>query len=474
MEPASRMSLPHVPILRRGQAYESLDRKTVVDHRTGEPVAQIDQANAGLIRRDAKKSAHLLEPRVEDLVAMCVKAADIFLHETLPLGPTSQSPEQYIEVLSATSGLPHALVRRNMAKIHEVLEQMPAILRGLTRGLDFAAIDCGLGQQAGSAVSFFPLTPALGVVLPSNSPGVNSIWMPAVPLKVPVLIKPGSEEPWTPYRIIQALIAAGCPRQLFGFYPTDHEGADAILRSCERGLIFGDTASTSRYAGNPSIQIHGPGYSKIIVGEDQVERWKDHIDLMVESVCANGGRSCINVSTIVTPRHGREIAEALARRVEQIRPRAATDDAAVLAAFANPKMAEFIDAAIEQDLQIPGAAACTRGPRRVEEDGGNYLLPTVLHCESFDHPLANREFLCPYVAVVDCPEDEVLDRIGPSLAVTALTGDRSFVSRLLSCPHIDRLNLGAIPTTRLSWDQPHEGNLFEFLYRRRAIQKDGL
>ena len=32
-----------------------------------------------------------------------------------------------------------------------------------------------------------------------------------------------------------------------------------------------------------------------------------------------------------------------------------------------------------------------------------------------------------------------------------------------------RLNIGRVPTNRISWDQPHEGNLFEFLYRRRSI-----
>jgi hypothetical protein len=37
-------------------------------------------------------------------------------------------------------------------------------------------------------------------------------------------------------------------------------------------------------------------------------------------------------------------------------------------------------------------------------------------------------------------------------------------------PHIDRLNVGPIPTHQLSWDQPHEGNLFEHLYRQRAFQ----
>jgi hypothetical protein len=36
---------------------------------------------------------------------------------------------------------------------------------------------------------------------------------------------------------------------------------------------------------------------------------------------------------------------------------------------------------------------------------------------------------------------------------------------------VDRLNVGGIPTTQIGWDQPHEGNLFEHLYARRAYQR---
>ena len=35
---------------------------------------------------------------------------------------------------------------------------------------------------------------------------------------------------------------------------------------------------------------------------------------------------------------------------------------------------------------------------------------------------------------------------------------------------VDRLNVGPIPTNQISWDQPHEGNLFEHLYARRSFQ----
>src|SRR4029450_5607709 len=102
--------------------------------------------------------------------------------------------------------------------------------------------------------------------MPSNSPAVNSLWLPAIALKIPVVIKPGKEEPWTPYRLIQAFIAAGWPAGAVGFYPPDHAGGAESLKLSGRALIFGDKSTTDRYSGNPAIQVHGPGFSKILIG----------------------------------------------------------------------------------------------------------------------------------------------------------------------------------------------------------------
>jgi acyl-CoA reductase-like NAD-dependent aldehyde dehydrogenase len=352
---------------------------------------------------------------------------------------------------------------------------MPTVLRGLTRGLEPAILDRYVGEQAGVPVCFYPVTDALGVVLPSNSPGVNTLWLPAVALKMPVVLKPGREEPWTPYRITSALIAAGAPPAAFSFYPTDHEGSGAILESCGRALIFGDESTIARYAGNPQVQVHGPGRSKVLLGETLVERWPEFVDLIVESIAANGGRSCINASAVVTPRYGDEIAEAVAARLAEIQPLPVNDEHAVLAGFANPRMAALIDAAIEEGLATPGAADVTarhrEGPRVVTLEGSTYVLPTLVRCRSFEHPLANREFLFPYASVVEVPQEEMLEKIGPSLVVTAITEDPRWIEALIASPHIDRLNIGPLPTPHVQWDQPHEGNLFEFLYRRRAIQR---
>jgi len=475
------MSLPHIPVLRLGRTYSSLDRAEVQNHHSGEVKASVSLVNAGLIRKDLRKieasRAVLKSLSVARLIELTAQAGEQFLNGTLPLGDGghTQTPQEYVETLSLTSGLPWVMVRRNMEKIHHAMAHMATVLTGLTRGLDTTIIDHGYGEQYGTRIGLYPSAQALGLVMPSNSPAVNSLWLPAIALKTPVIIKPGREEPWTPYRLIQAFIAAGVPAEAFGFYPTDHEGAGEILRSCGRALIFGDKNTTDQYANNPAVQVHGPGFSKILIGEDQIENWTEYVDLMVSSIAENGGRSCINASAVVVPKYAAEIAEALAQKLGPVVPTKPEDPAARLSGFANPKMAEYIDSAIDQDLQVSGAEDVTAkyrgGPRKVEFEGGTYLRPTVVRCDSFVHPLANREFLCPYASIVEVPQAEMLAQIGPSLVVTALTKDPAFTEALLDSALIERLNLGPVPTMKISWDQPHEGNMFEFLWRRRSIER---
>jgi acyl-CoA reductase-like NAD-dependent aldehyde dehydrogenase len=474
-------TVPHLPALRLGRSYESLEQTEVKNHRTGDVEATVSQVNGGILRRDLAKiaaaRAALARFTVPELIELSARAGALFLEGTLPLGDRghTQTPQQYIETLSRTSGLPQVMVRRNMAKIHFALTHMAFVLNGLSRGLDLTILDRGFGEQFGTKLSFMPTTPALGLVMPSNSPAVNSLWIPAIALKTPVVIKPGKEEPWTPYRLIQAFVAAGVPAEAFGFYPTDHEGAATILQVCGRALIFGDRSTTQQYANNPGIQIHGPGWSKILIGEDCIENWREYVDVLVSAISDNGGRSCINASAVVVPRYAAEIADALAQRLGPIQPTPADDPNARLSGFANPKMADHIDAQIEEGLKTAGAEEVTAkyrgGPRKVVFDGGTYVRPIVVRCDSFAHPLANREFLCPYASVVTCPQSEMLSRIGYTLACTAITKDPAFIAQLEAFPEIDRLNLGPVSTMAISWDQPHEGNMFEFLWKRRSIER---
>ena len=468
----------HLPILRWGTPYTSIDVDPVVHFATGEPIANVSRANGGLIQRDlrhAQRARDLLRAMpIDELITRAGAAGDLYMHATLPMGDGTQTPDEFVRAQSATTGLPERMCRANMKKNAFVLAEMRAILTSLTRGLALDILSRGYGEERGVPLSYQAQSPVVGLVLPSNSPGVHTLWLPVIPLQIGLVLKPGPQEPWTPFRMAAAFVQAGIPPESISVYPGGGDVGAAVLESCGRNLIFGGTPTVDRYRGNPSVQAHGPGFSKILLGDDQIDRWEQFLDVMVDSVFANSGRGCINCSAIWASRHTREIADAIARRLAEVRPLPPEHPDASLAAFTVPGVADAISQAIDADLQAPGVsdvtAAYRQGPRLVKEGRADYVLPTVVHCTSPEAAIARKEYMFPFVTVVECPEAQMLGAIGPTLVCSAITCRPELRRRLVDAVHIDRLNLGPVPTTQLNWLQPHEGNLIDFLFRARAFQ----
>lgn len=466
-----------LPVIRWGQPYDSLEVAEVNHFATGEPIARVSQAGGGIIKRDMRTAQRardaLLGFSSEELIAMLGKAADLYERGTLPMGDGSQSPDDFVHQQSASTGMPEHMCRANMSKNSYVLKNMGQILECLTRGLDLRILSRGYGDEGrGVTVSYQAQSPVLAAVLPSNSPGVHTLWLPAIALQLGLVLKPGPQEPWTPYRIFAAFTEAGVPREAFAIYPGEAEAGMAVLDACERAMIFGGSATVERYRGNPKVQAHGPGFSKILLGDDVVDRWPDYLDLMADSIYLNSGRGCINCSGVWVSRHGREIAEALATRLGPIEALPPNDPTAGLAAFTVPGMGAAIWKQIEQDLQAPGVVHATEkfGPRLVEQERASYLRPTIVFAPSAEASVVQKEYMFPFATVVECPQAEMFQRIGPTLVGTIISNDESFRTAAMNATNIDRLNLGPIPTTKLNWLQPHEGNLIDFLYRGRALQ----
>ena len=312
----------HLPVLRWGQPYESLEKDEVVHFSTGEPIATVSRANGGLIQRDVRKAQRardvLREIPIQELIDRAARAGELYMNATLPMGSGTQTPDEFARAQSASTGLPEKMCRANMKKNAFVLAEMRRILESLTRGLSLDVLSSGYGEERGVPISFQVQSPVVGLVLPSNSPGVHTLWLPIIPLQIGLVLKPGPQEPWTPYRMTEAFFQAGIPREAISLYPGGADVGAAVLDAVDRTMIFGGQATVDRYRGNPKVQAHGPGFSKIVLGDDVVDRWADFLDMMVDSVFLNSGRGCINCSGIWASRHTREIADAIAQRLAKV------------------------------------------------------------------------------------------------------------------------------------------------------------
>src|SRR6267154_1379611 len=344
-----------IPVLRWGQPYESLEFDKVVHAVTGEILAQVSQANPGLLAKDMKRAQHardlLRDIPCRQLVAMMKKAADFYRDGTLPMGDGSQSPDDFARQQSASTGLPEHMCKANMAKNHFVLSNMDRILDCLTRGLDLEILSRGYGMESrGVIVSYQAQSPVLGLVLPSNSPGVHTLWLPVIPMQIGLVLKPGPQEPWTPYRMASAFFEAGIPREAISIYPGAGDVGAEVVRRCGRSMIFGGTATVERYRGDPRVQVHGPGFSKILLGDDVVDEWEKYIDIMADSIYLNSGRGCINCSGVWASRHTKEIAAALAKRLGPVPVLPPEDPKAGLAAFTVAGQAQAVWKQIDASL----------------------------------------------------------------------------------------------------------------------------
>ena len=368
-----------------------------------------------------------------------------------------------------------------MVKNCFVLTNLERILDSLTRGLPLEILAEGRGfESRGVPVSYQALTPVLGLVLPSNSPGVHTLWLAH---------HSAADRAGVQARTARAVDAVPHDRGLLpGRHPARGDlDLPGVGRHRRRGARAAPRASSS-VAPRPSSATRatprcrcGPGFSKILLGDDVVDDWERYLDIMALSVLANSGRGCINCSGIWASRHTEEIAQALAeqfaqgahcRRAARCGPRGvhrAERGQGDLAADRQPA-----GAGRDHRRHRQGARGGRRRRRRhhdrlIERQRCDYLRPTVIHAPAPDAPLANAEYMFPFVSVAFARRTCLLQSIGQTLVASAITADQ-FTRQLVDATNIDRLNIGAIPTIQLDLAAAPRGNIIEFLFRHRAFQ----
>src|SRR4051794_31069597 len=111
----------HIPAIRFGKLYTSLDKAMLAHHVTGEPVAEVSQVTGSQISRDLgamdRAQLALRAIPIRDSVGMYKKAANCFANAPLPRGAPELSFDDYTRNLSATAGSPMVFCRRNALKV---------------------------------------------------------------------------------------------------------------------------------------------------------------------------------------------------------------------------------------------------------------------------------------------------------------------------------------------------------------------
>lgn len=244
------------------------------------------------------------------------------------------------------------------------------------------------------------------------------------------VIRPGTRDPFTPARLISALVAAGVEPSYLSLLPRGHSTGDALVKAADLGLVFGGDATIERYAQYWSVILRGPGRSKV-VHTGQISDLA--LDVICESVGYDAGLRCTNASAVFTDADPRELGEAIAVRLAQLSPAPPQSPAAqltVLSALGARALRDHLEARRAGAVDV-AATGYPDGVLADLGDGSVALRPAVFVCDRADHVGAGIEMPFPCVWVLPWNRRDGLGPVHNTLALTILSDDQTLVSEAL-------------------------------------------
>lgn len=385
------------------------------------------------------------------------RAADIFTSATI----AGLSFDEYVDLTCRISGLPVTVARAGAVVVAESLATaFDSALSALPAGTTLDWRD-----QAGGAV-WARRGEVLAVHAPGNAPGVHGLWPQALALGYRVAVRPSRREPLTAHRLVTALRRAGFADTDASYLPTDHAGADDVVRAADLALVYGGRDVAERYETDPTVFVNGPGRSKILITAEQ--DWRDHVDVVVDSVAALGGMACVNATAVLYEGDATPLAHAIAERLARLEPLPNTDPRAVL-----PTMPIDGARALAGHLarRAAGATAIMGSEQVVADlgDGFAALRPGVYLLAAPNPATLGVELPFPCVWVSPWSRKDGLAPVRDSLTLTAITADEALIDRLVHDPTISNVYRGSVATHHGAPEIPHDGFLADFLMRNKGF-----
>ncbi|MFL6124346.1 aldehyde dehydrogenase family protein [Actinophytocola sp.] len=446
-----------------GGAYRTRNRLPVTDV-AGTPLAELSLVPLLYILRTMPALRRARPLPVDARRSALADAGELFARGEVD----GMTVADYRHTVSRMSGTPMPVVRA-------AVDQIAQFAAGAhDRGLQ-SARPVGAGQdwrdqrtRQGAAV-WIRRGEVFAVHAAGNHPAVHSGWLEALAAGYRVAVRPSRREPLTPYRLVSALRACGFGDDQVVLLPTGHDTADDILRRADLGMVYGGQDVIDKYADVPSVLPNGPGRSKILITADS--DWRDHVDLLVDSVSAQGGTACVNTTAVFVEGDPAPVAAAIAERLATIPGLPPEDEKAVL-----PVYPVATAKGIESYLlaRTSGATAHLGGDGVVEElgSGGAVLRPAVFELADPHAAQARIELGFPCVWVAPWTRAAGIAPLRDTLVLTAVTTDESLLDDLLAEPSIRNLYIGDHPTYWMAPGVPHDGYLGEFLMRSKGVIRD--
>lgn len=468
-----------IPIWRGGRERTSLDVRMLRDYR-GRPLAKVATAPALLVHRAVAELRAAAEPEA-DLTALWDRiAAAGRLLDAAELGGCS--PEEHARLVTLATGAPLTDSRRALAELARGMAQVREALTWQAPGGTPEPFLTGRIEPApGKSCGWAPVGRVLGFVAPSNHPAVHLTWVLALAMGWVVAVRPGADDPFTPWRVLLALREAGFPAERIALLPGGHDLVPALVEHCDRTVAYGGPALESLLGRDPRVLFNGPGRSKVLVDADAVgaapgdptpepngqpsglrthkpasssTSAEDPVTFLVDCILHDGGRKCTCASAVLLRGDAPGLLEAVAERLARLPLLDPLDPAARVPAWKDPAAARL----------TPGEA--------VEVDGLTFVRPALVLGVDPADPRFGAEIPAPWATGLRLPAGaDPLPLLRGSLAVTLMTKEAALVRRCLREPSIQKLFVGPVPPWHTEPGAPHKGRLADFLFTAKAYRE---
>ncbi|WP_235616743.1 aldehyde dehydrogenase family protein [Mycobacterium montefiorense] len=442
--------------------YRTRNRE-IVTSTAGMPVAELSLVPPLYVSRTVSAQRKVAPLPVAQREKALAGAADNF--STAVIGGLDFAA--YVELASRISGVPIAVTRAGALGVADaVAHACDAVCPARPIG---AARDWREDRTRRGSAVWTRRGEVFAVHAAGNGPGVHGLWPQALALGYRVAVRPSRREPLTGHRLVNALRQAGFRPEDVVFLPTDHGGADEIIRCADLAMVYGGQDVVDKYAVDPAVIVNGPGRAKILITADR--DWRDYLDLIVDSIANLGGMACVNTTAVLLEGDPAPLAAAIAERLATIEPLPTEDERATLPTQPVARAQALADYLA---TKAAGTTALLGADQVVATLGDGYaaLRPAVHLLAEPDVDKLNIELPFPCVWVAPWPRDAGLGPLRQSLVVNAITGDDDLIDGLLAEPTISNVYRGNHPTFLHAPEIPHDGFLADVLMRNKGFMRD--
>ncbi len=442
--------------------YRTRNRE-IVASTAGVPVAELSIVPPLYVSRAIATQRKARPLPLAQREAALAKAADAFV--TAVIGGLDF--DAYVELASRISGLPIAVTRAGARSVADAVgHAFDAVRPARPVG---AALDWRKERTRKGGAVWARRGEVFAVHAAGNGPGVHGLWPQALALGYRVAVRPSRREPLTAHRLVNALRQSGFRAEDAVYLPTDHGGADEIIRSADRAMVYGGQDVVDKYANDPTVMVNGPGRAKILITADR--DWRDYLDTIVDSIANLGGMACVNTTAVLYEGDPAPLARAIAERLATIEPLPSEDERAILPTQPIDKaraLAEYLAAKAAGATPLLGADQVVAALG----DGHAALRPAAHLLAGPEPDKLNVELPFPCVWVSPWTRAAGVEPLRHSLVITAITGDDELIDDVLAEPTISNVYYGNHPTFFCAPEIPHDGFLADVLMRNKGFIRD--